>query len=297
MRLSNDPLVRRRTGPRLRPGFTLVELLVAIGIIVVLLSLLLPTLGAARRQARATQCLSNLRQIGQGFRAYATDFNGAWPVAVHHHSNLVMPLPIGQERRWYDLVGPYVTDRKMKSYVDIKRVRLDSVLWGCPEYRKNFELQVTDRDIETLSIDEMRPGYGMNYKPTTYEDGGRLENLAYVHSGVTGKYVKMEQWKPGNRLLLADSPAHVIDSPNPLTRGSRWAPYDLPFATGDFYVEARHGKPGVGRTPELKRMSYSTPCISALFVDGSVGLLSVREAWLAIRNPTGQNPAYPPPPM
>jgi hypothetical protein len=109
----------------------------------------------------------------------------------------------------------------------------------------------------------------------------------------------MEQWKPGNRLLVVDSPAHILSSPNPLTRSSRWAPYDLPFAPGDFWVEVRHGKPGGGRSPELKQMSFTTPCISALFVDGSASLISVREAWIAHRNPANipvnQGGAAPPP--
>src|SRR5438094_657954 len=60
-------------------GFTLVELLVVIGIIAVLIGILIPALSKARTAAVTTACLSNLRQIGISFNQYATENHGWLP--------------------------------------------------------------------------------------------------------------------------------------------------------------------------------------------------------------------------
>ena len=74
-------------------GFTLVELLVVIGIIALLISILLPSLAAAREQSKITVCSSNLRQAAAAFNMYAAENKGKLPQHTGN-SNWLFDIPL-----------------------------------------------------------------------------------------------------------------------------------------------------------------------------------------------------------
>src|SRR5690349_12004758 len=83
-----------------RAGFTLVELLVVIGIIALLVAILLPTLNKARKNAYAVQCQSNVRQIGQGLMMYANEYKGWYPSCSGRGSWTVGPTVAQAQSDW-----------------------------------------------------------------------------------------------------------------------------------------------------------------------------------------------------
>lgn len=88
-----------------RRGFTLIELLVVIAIIALLVSLLLPAIGRAKKVAMMARSLSNLRQINIGGRTYQEDFKGKMPITLSYQRGVGPPSPVPPDPQWGNLEG------------------------------------------------------------------------------------------------------------------------------------------------------------------------------------------------
>src|SRR4051812_45540472 len=95
----------RRMPPAWHGGFTLVELLVVIGIIALLIAILLPTIMSAQAQARTITCGSNVRGLCQALYVYAANNRGCFPPNVTGAS----------PKSWYDAdrIGRIVSRSKI----------------------------------------------------------------------------------------------------------------------------------------------------------------------------------------
>jgi prepilin-type N-terminal cleavage/methylation domain-containing protein/prepilin-type processing-associated H-X9-DG protein len=297
----NRPVVRTSR------GFTLVELLVVIGIIALLIAVLLPALLEAKRWAERVRCLSNMRQLGAAVFLYGVDNGRHWPPQIHGWT--AAAAPVNRGKRWHDFIGKYVVGRVgvdvggviafgeinyngTMSTAHEPQIGHDEIrngnnaIWGCPSWQR-----VTPVGPLLVVNDGRHPGYAWNrfpFAPCDMDDasGMLLLDRQTVVSGQPidrGIYAKDGDYKrPSERALIIESVAGILGIQQ--TPGMKWryqpdgpVPFpvraDLTAFSLDFN---RHAKRGVGNGP-------SAQTLNALFCDGHAAALSAREAWRAIR--------------
>ncbi|MDB5332376.1 MAG: N-terminal cleavage protein [Phycisphaerales bacterium] len=156
--VQGGPLQRRRVA-----AFTLVELLVVIGIIALLISILMPALSRAREQAKQVQCMSNMRQLAMAFRMYVDANKGKYPRPAAN----VLP-----EDWIYWSSGRNLDEGKIVPYLNGTHFRADA--YRCPSddavthasgyyysYSVNelichYQLQGPNLNLETINDSQIR---------------------------------------------------------------------------------------------------------------------------------------------
>jgi prepilin-type N-terminal cleavage/methylation domain-containing protein/prepilin-type processing-associated H-X9-DG protein len=229
-----------QAGFRLRRGFTLVELLVVIGIIALLVALLMPALNAARQQSQLVVCASNLRQTYQSLALYAHD-NQGWLPPVQFTN----PGPPSVFAYWMNHICPIAPPN---NWIRVKNYLGNPEVLTCPSAVRSWSSGGT-----------LRGTYGMNYRMVfPNADKPRWHTTDRYNN----QYYNLQKTRtPQEVYLLGDTsfnPANGIYNPQ-LVYGNadaRHRPGKLNIAFHDGHVEALYKKSVAPRSDVLGTEVY-----------------------------------------
>jgi prepilin-type N-terminal cleavage/methylation domain-containing protein/prepilin-type processing-associated H-X9-DG protein len=230
-------------------AFTLIELLVVVAIIAVLIAILLPSLGRARDNAKATACATNVRNIWQGISTYAAEFDGATvPFKVSNPGGqknaywFSAPM-LGAE--WAKNAGLALTDT---TYMTNQYWELQKKYLHCPadptsgdDYKANF-------------------GFPATYAITDYAYNSNVQSTSAPFSSAHYKISKLSDIPPNSLLAIETHQGEGIKSQGDYYFGS---PTDLFVYNGD-------QNNGSGNSPRAGRIHKGGTAANMLFADGRI---------------------------
>jgi len=162
-----------------RRGFTLIEMLVVVGILALLAALLFPVFAKVRENARAASCLSNYHQIGLAVHMYANDADGQTPPNVGSFGGLITDcLPYTHSDAIFACPDDYdrVKEARPGTY------RMASLYQGLPiscGWADPYNPAVTAQPAQTTLAYEAEQDFGQSTIVTTYRHRGGTQILAF----------------------------------------------------------------------------------------------------------------------
>jgi prepilin-type processing-associated H-X9-DG protein/prepilin-type N-terminal cleavage/methylation domain-containing protein len=269
-----------------RRAFTLVELLVVIGIIALLISILLPVLGRVRQQAQATKCSANLHGMGQAWRMYETAFKICVPGRLEKLPTGAGNYGLGDgadeyRPRWYELLGAQAGQfaNKTPKATEDDTWQISNEWFLCPanldrNNSRNYPYGYNYQFLGNARPKGSRTAWGtrvwINYPVPTSRIRNAAETVMAADSmGTAASYPKDQRvsyYDDGTKVPMAYlNKGYLIDPPR-LTADSDRADVELP--------------PTRRSAPEPRHMKKA----NVVFCDGHVSLMTLQEMGYFVDN-------------
>ena len=236
-----------------KTAFTLVELLVVIGIIAILIAVLLPVLGSARRQAAQAKCATQMRELGNAMVIYSQDHKGHLPpvrlgpnsvkydiegITYHRNGSEVVGKVVKENAKWWHFLGKYISKKKPMAQTDQESGAIKESIFWCPSFDGFPDAGIPENLVG--GINRNATGIGMNNYPTFkagYPDPSTAADFPPVQAGKPseefvdclpttavasrGTWYKLSQFtQPAQRALLADARQFYLEAKRVTSSGA-----------------------------------------------------------------------------